>query len=198
MSNINGMASMSSDALLAYCRYQLGGLDQDMHAEIEDQNQRLADRQAVEKVQSTLESFGTQGPQDVKAMGQCYDAFQQAIQSLDANDPVRAELQSQCDKMCQTYGYNPGGEGFLIVSGEAHGLPNAPTLDPDKKPHDDEWKGTTEAVSNLVSDIKSGAEIRMLQLQDLVSERQQAVELSTGMMSKTDQTLEDQAKAIGR
>jgi hypothetical protein len=38
----------------------------------------------------------------------------------------------------------------------------------------------------------------MLQLQDLVSQRQQAIQLCSGIMSKTDETLEDQAKAIGQ
>jgi len=38
----------------------------------------------------------------------------------------------------------------------------------------------------------------MLSLQDLVSQRQQVVELATGMMSKEDQALEDGAKAIGQ
>ncbi len=38
----------------------------------------------------------------------------------------------------------------------------------------------------------------MLTLQDLVSQRQQAVTLASGMMSKQDQTLEDEAKAVGQ
>ena len=61
-----------------------------------------------------------------------------------------------------------------------------------------EWQGTTDALATVADDIKSSAEIQMLHLQDLVSQRQQAIQLCTGIMSKTDQTLEDQAKAIGR
>jgi hypothetical protein len=71
-----------------------------------------------------------------------------------------------------------------------------PTID--KPPKNDEWKATTDAVGNVSDNIKTDAEIGMLQLQDLVSQRQQAVSLVTGMMSKEDQTLEDGAKAIGR
>ncbi len=67
------------------------------------------------------------------------------------------------------------------------------------KPNPDQkqWEGTTQALSTISDDIKSNAEIQLLQLQDLVSQRQQAIQLCSGMMSKTDQTLEDQAKAIG-
>jgi hypothetical protein len=61
-----------------------------------------------------------------------------------------------------------------------------------------EWQGTTDALANITDDIKSNAEIQMLQLQDLVSQRQQAVQLASGIMGKEDQTLESQAKAIGQ
>jgi hypothetical protein len=67
-----------------------------------------------------------------------------------------------------------------------------------KPPQNSDWKGTVDAVGNLATDIKSNAEIQMLTLQDLVSQRQQVVELATGMMSKEDQALDDGAKAIGQ
>jgi hypothetical protein len=65
-------------------------------------------------------------------------------------------------------------------------------------PKNDDWKGTTDAMGNLADSIKSNAEMQMLTLQDLVSQRQQVVELATGMMSKEDETLTDGAKAIGQ
>ena len=65
-------------------------------------------------------------------------------------------------------------------------------------PANNDWQGTTGALSNLSDNIKSDSEVQMLQLQDLVSERQQVVEQMTGMMTKEDQTLEDGAKAIGQ
>jgi hypothetical protein len=61
-------------------------------------------------------------------------------------------------------------------------------------PQNNDWKGTCEALGNIVGDIKSGAEIQMLQLQDLVSQRQQAVSLACGMMSKEDSSLEQLAR----
>jgi hypothetical protein len=59
-----------------------------------------------------------------------------------------------------------------------------------------EWQGTTDAIANIASDIKSNAELDMLKLQDLVSQRQQMVQLVNGVMGKEDQTGEDLAKAI--
>ncbi len=66
--------------------------------------------------------------------------------------------------------------------------------DSSKAPKDDEWKGTTDALGTIVGDIKSNSEIQMLQLQDLVSQRQQAVSLASGMMSKEDTSLEQLAR----
>ncbi len=63
-----------------------------------------------------------------------------------------------------------------------------------KPPENNQWKGTCDALGNIVGDIKSNSEIQMLQLQDLVSQRQQAVSLATGMMSKEDQSLEQLAR----
>lgn len=78
------------------------------------------------------------------------------------------------------------------LSAKEGSLGNPPTQDNQR------WKATTATLDTYVGDIKSDAEIDMLKLQDLVSQRQQAVQLCSGMMGKTDQTLEDQAKAIGR
>ena len=214
MSNLGGVASMSPDALLAYCRFQLHGLDEETSEQIQVQNRELDDRKVVEKVQSTLESFGTQGPTDPDKMAQCVSAFDDAIHSLATDDPVRAQLEQQCATMVNTYNYHPaadtsqniasaarlvGADGAVGATAETAFIQMAgPTTPTFNKPQDGQWAVTTGALSTLVTDIKSDADIRMLQLQDLVSERQQAVELFTGMMSKTDQTLEDQSKAIGR
>jgi hypothetical protein len=67
------------------------------------------------------------------------------------------------------------------------------SYDSSKKPQNNDWKGTTQTLDNYVGDIKSNAEIQMLSLQDLVSQRQQAVSLATSMMSKEDTSLEQLA-----
>ena len=78
------------------------------------------------------------------------------------------------------------------LQAQENGTFTAPNAD------DKQWQGTTDALNTIASDVQSSAEIQMLQLQDLVSQRQQAIQLCSGIMSKTDETLEDQAKAIGQ
>jgi hypothetical protein len=176
----SGATYMSPDALLAYCQMQLGGIDNEIKNQMKGQLSKLDERKAAETVLAKLESFGTKGP-DNYGMQDCVNTFNTAINQLPVGNPTRTELSRQLNDMTTKYSY---------VAQEEPGL--------DKPPQNDEWKGTTDALSTLIGDIKSGADIQMLQLQDLVSQRQQAVQLISGMMSKEDQTLEGLAKAIGQ
>ncbi len=187
-----GVSDMSPDALLAYCQMQLGSLDDEMTTQIDAQNLALQQRTAVESVQTALESFGTAGPQTNGDLNKCTAAFDAAIAKLPAGDPVAAQLSAQEQQMTSKYTETPA-SALGVVSSV---IPDSATLA--KPPQNDDWQGTTQAVGNLSDDIKSGAEIQMLQLQDLVSQRQQAVEQATGMMTKENDTLDDAAKAIGQ
>jgi len=63
-------------------------------------------------------------------------------------------------------------------------------------PKDGEWKGTIDGLVKMAEDIKGGAEISMLQLQQLMAQRQTAVQLTTNMMSKLDQTQDSIVKNV--
>ncbi len=187
-----GASDMSADALLAYCQMQLGSLDDEMTIQIKAQNLALQQRTAVESVQTALESFGTSGPQTNGDLNKCSAAFDAAIAKLPAGNPVAAQLSAQEQQMTSTYAETPA-SALPFISAV---IPDAARLA--NSPQNDDWQGTTQAVGNLSDDIKSGAEIQMLQLQDLSSQRQQAVEQATGMMTKENDTVDDAAKAIGQ
>jgi hypothetical protein len=217
---------MSPDALLAYCQIQLGNLDDQVTDQMDTQQLDLAERTAVQNVETTLESFGDQGPTTGDQLHTCVEAFQNAINQLPPGDPVAAQLLAQGQQMAQQYGYQveiatpihtPAASAVsastastATPSASTPGVPTPSVTAPapatnsnaiyeiGHKPATGEWKGTTDAVSNLADDINSNAEMQMLTLQDLVSQRQQVVELATGMMSKEDETLTDGAKAIGQ
>ncbi len=207
------MGGMSPDALLAYCQMQLGGLDKEMQQQMNTQTLELQEREAVESAQTTLESFGTTGPQSPQDFQKCEDAINQAAAGLPAGDPVAAQLTQFGQQIAQQYGYTAPTPGMtdqqMLV--EVQGATNGDLVSQAmamsqalgdsgglllKKPANNDWQGTTDTLSNMADGIKSGAEIQMLQLQDLVSQRQQAVQLASGMMSTEDQTLNDEAKNI--
>ncbi len=203
------VTSMSPEALLDYCRMQLGDLDSQISDQMTQQKTSLREREAVQSAQSVLDQFGTAGPQNATDMAKCVDALNTAIAQLPQGDPVAAQLADFRDKMTSQYGYTPPapppdglglGAGDLtnITVASQDGIPNDGTLTNPPNANDKQWQGTTDALGAIADDVKSGAEIQMLQLQDLVSQRQQAVQLCSAMMTKTDQTLEEEAKAVGQ
>ena len=195
------MTAMSPDALLTYCQMQLGTIDGEIGTQMTSQQLQLRQRSAVEAVQSALEACGSQGPSTAQQMKTCVDAFDKAIGELDKNDPVARQLTEKRDQMTTDYGYSAQSPTPEITETTSEGTFTTPASDGlslTKPPSGEAWKGTIDSVGNLTNDIRSSAEIGMLKLQDLVSKRQQAVSLVTGIMGKTDQALEDGAKAIGR
>ena len=213
-----GVSNLSPDAMLAYCQAQLSGLDGQIDGDIKQQETQLRQRQAVQQAQTALEQYGTQGPQNSADFQKCVTAIDQAAAGLPADDPVRGQLETFKANMCSQYGYDPSKaltpdqcqqlksaemvlktQGFVPFADTVSALGIATALGGNlsNPPQNNDWQGTTDALGNIADNIKSGAEIQMLQLQDLVSQRQQAVQLASGIMSKEDQTLEGIAKAIG-
>lgn len=228
---VNGQG-LSPDALLAYCQAQMNGLDSQIDSLMSQQETQLNEQSAVQQVQTVLEGYGTLGPQSPQEMEKCVDAFNQAIASLPPDDPVVAQLKSQCSSMTSQYSYvapqtltpdqqtqlanatttvangpagpPPAGGGTTLVPASMYqeaqqtkasltSLQNGSL----NNPSNNQWQANTDSLGNLASDIKSNSEMQMLKLQDLVSQRQDAIELSTQMMTSTDNTLMDEVKAIG-
>ena len=52
------------------------------------------------------------------------------------------------------------------------------------------YTGIGDGIGEIVEDLKGNAELQMIQLQSLISARQTAVQLTTNMLSKVDQTLQ--------
>jgi hypothetical protein len=219
------LTSFSPDSLLAYCQGRLGDLDSQINAAMNQQNDGIKERQSIQQAISTLGQFNPGGPQSPVNMQTCVDAVSTAIQSFPSGDPEGAQLASALQKMESDYGYQAPGSPTADQSKQRSDLedqlnsttnPPSPdqTVSLNKQisalqntidsgaltspPTSDQWTATTSSFSNVSSDIQSQSEIGFLQMQDLVSQRQQAIELSTGLMNKVDQTLEDQAKAVGQ
>jgi hypothetical protein len=204
------MSELTPDAMIEYCTTQLDGIDSEISADITQQKLEIRERTAVNQVKAALEQFGTNGPTNGDDMQKCVDAFNQATSSLPPGDPVAAQLTTQCKAMVTNYGFHPehvatgtarsGGPLEYGVAPEqmvfTAGQRVAAKLD--TPPSNGQWQGDLDALGNIADNIKSGAEIQLLQLNSLVSQRQQAVQLATGMIGKLDDTLENEVRSIGR
>ena len=118
--------------------------------------------------------------------------------------PLTADEQTQLAQDQATMS-NPNNWGLLgtmdalSATADAQRLQNISTTGVMNKAPDSnggEWKGTTDALSTISGDIKDNSELEMMQLQDLVSKRQTAVQLVTNMMSKMDDTALSVAKNV--
>jgi hypothetical protein len=214
--------SFSPDTLLAYCQSRLGDLDSQINQTANQQQVGIQERAAIQTALTQMSQFNPGGPTNPQNMTACVAAVNTALASFPADDPARAQLQSALQQMETTYNYQPPGptadreaalgelldeqssappaayDSYTARIDSAQDLIANGSFSAPSDNASDHWTATTTAFSNVSSDIQDQSEMNFLQLQDLVSQRQQAVELSTGMMNKVDQTLEDQAKAVGQ
>jgi hypothetical protein len=170
------LSGLTPDGLLAYCNAQLNDMDGQINGYMNGQKTALRDRTAVQNAEEVFKKFGAKGPQNQDQWDECEHALDQAANSLPADDPNRQALIDYKAKLEQQYCND--------ISPNPH------------YPGDGEWQGNTEALDNMASGIKSGAEIEMIKLQSLVSQRATVVQLTTNMMSKMDQSLENVASKI--
>jgi hypothetical protein len=168
--------SLTGDALLMYCQTRLGDLDNEINMRMGDQKAALARRQAIQSVEVALKKYGDNGPQNQEQWDACEAAISAAQALLPPGDPGIASLEKfRFDiehQYCRDIAPNP------------------------HYPKDGEWKGTIDGLTKMEDDIKGGAEIEMLQLQQLMSQRQTAVQLTTNMLSKLDQTQDSIVKNL--
>jgi hypothetical protein len=159
-------------------------------------------------------------PATMEAWNEIRDAFRRAIDELPPGDPVRAELQAKLDALQDKYlsaaekkesrrltshaprstepradlvGANEGGRSSSHVAEHARDVAETAA----KAPTKDAWASLIGDVQQLREDISSNAELRMMQLQSLMSQRQTAVQLVTNIMAKFDQTLASIVAKIG-
>jgi hypothetical protein len=201
---------MSPDGIIAYCQMQLGNIGDQLNGLVQQQYTQVQEQKAISTLKSALEQFGTKGPTNGQEMDQCIAAYNQAINSLPEGDPLRTELQGKCDTMKNKYGYQPATEmplttpnatsssltsqapgtsifryGNGLVTGSSQ-LTAPPT--------DGQWQGTIDDVGGIATTLSSNSQIQMLQISNLASAQQTAVEQAINMLNKMDGTLTDIAK----
>jgi hypothetical protein len=182
----NGMGTeagfLTPDALLAYCESRLSGLDSQMRDFFN--KQETANRQQAQLNQlASLYNQHSGGinmkdgngnatsaaMDDATFQKQLVEPLQNMIDSLPDSDPLKAKLTSTLKTLT-----TDGGTGKdTIVS--AQDITNIET-----------------DLKNDVSDLSAGAELNMIQLQSIMSQRQTAIQLTTNLV----QSLGDQTNKI--
>jgi hypothetical protein len=181
-----GVVGLSPDMILAYCGQQMRNLNDQIDTLVNQQNVQIKEQKTLADLQSTLGQYDPPKAEDMPAITAAYD---KAIAELPQGSEAQVTLQGQLKGLESSCHMTSTGTAAPLPAGTI-GIPAV--IPPDST----SWASTTGAVGDLSSNIKSDAQLQFLQLQDLCSQQQSAVEQATNMMSKEDQTLLDQAKAL--
>ena len=180
-------ANLSPEALLVYCQTQLTQTDTQIQSLMATQTGSNHDQDTINTALGVLtkyaggcmDSDGSKNRPSVQAM---QDALQTAIDHLGGpNTPAGGKLEDVLKGFQATGiaadGSDAQGDGFQISA--------------------DEMTGFIGDVKSAQTDLGSGAELNMINLQSMVSQRQTFVQLTTNMMQSIDQGAKDIVGNIG-
>ena len=185
---------LTPESLLAYCAMKLRDLDGQVQVAFASQKQRGAMSEKLSALQSGLENAkeipdpgAFEGDERI-AMQTVHGDAVTKIEKL-YNEAVKAaggaesELGSKLAGMRDQFLANAKGQAF---DGDA------PNVDPT------ELQGFAKDISRVQADLNNEGEIEMIQLQSLMSNRQQAIQMCTNMISGLGQSSMSIAQNIGK
>ncbi len=184
---------LTPDALMAYCQSRLDSIDGQIRTGLGLQQQRIQEGVGLQGVLETLQKYagGTTSRQDCLEMEQ---SLRDQIDGLLKNDPSFPGL----GRLMQAYNdlvfTGTGGIGDNPMKFYPGYPPAAGGHQGDALLNTTDMQNVIAAVSGSVSDLNSGAELQMIKMQSLMSQRQTAVQLSTNLV----QALGDQASKIAQ
>ncbi|MBX3229378.1 MAG: hypothetical protein KIT84_17830 [Labilithrix sp.] len=201
------MAAFDGDVLLAYCSTQLNDLNGEIKARMNTQ-QRVRDaKAALNKLQQMLNGSKGIDPNDHAQKRQILEAYADVLKHLPpgtAKDGVIASLQQFRSTACYNDGPapkwvedKPGVSGTSERNGIAADISVA-NVGGRNRVNADELKAQVKPLGDISEELGKTAELEMIILQQLVSQRQQAISMTTNMMNKCSQGTEAIAGNIGR
>ena len=164
--------ALTPDALLTYCQTQLGSYDSTIKGYLDEQKLNLLRKKVLSDVENAMKKVSGM---DDAATQNYINAFKNGIASLPPGDPVAKQMQAQLDEIMS----HRDGNGAISFTDEA-------------------WKAETRDIHSILDDVNGNAEINMIQLQSVMSQRQTAVQLTTSMLAKLDDSTKAILTNIGR
>jgi hypothetical protein len=167
---------LSAESMMIYCQTQLSSMDSGIQAMIEEQKAAIHKKDVLNRLQSELTTAYDmdQGGQATK--DRALAAFDAAIAELPEGDPVRVELEQHRANLDGTN-----------LRWEQEG-PDGATITFNRRFAKEDWDDSIQIFADMKEKIGDDAEIRMIQMQSLMSARQTAVSLTTNMLNRMHQT----------
>jgi hypothetical protein len=213
--------TLSPDALMIYCETRLKGIDSQIDAAMVKQENVNWEQQQIQGLlqeisadQSKVGSDGTlNDPAECQTLEQNIEDLITKIQQRDPGCSVIAQLEQLHDRVMAT-GTGPyattDANGNTVQHGYYFGNSNEPGQPPNgtiapigvRDDHDntfggDELTSFTNTLNGMSSDLSSGAELQMISIQSLMSQRTTAIQLTTNILQSYDDGLSKIAGNIG-
>ena len=196
---------LTPDGMMLYCASQMRFLDEGIQAHMTKQNLAHTIANKLNDLKTEL-GKSSMGWNDANAKSRVVDAFEAAFAAIPPGDTaMRDKLNDAFHEFC-TDAY--GEDNHAI--GNAY---NLGYLGPDQRTDlnakatannagngviGDDLKRYSAAIDALSTDLGKGAELDMINLQSLVSQRQMAVQLTTQIISKINDGYMAIAGQIGK
>lgn len=172
---------ISPDALMSYCQTRLRGIDDQVQSAFAKQQKDNADSSVLSDLASKFKT----PPKDLDMTSTSADS------DLDGMTPTQYVERAVEDlKNAASQINDPTAKQALL---EQAGKLQAEIGSGDKSFKPEDFKAmTSDAVGKIQQDLNSGAELSMINLQSLMSQRQQAIQICTNLV----QSLGDQCNKI--
>jgi hypothetical protein len=214
-------ATLSPDALMIYCESRLKGIDSQIDAAMVKQENVNWEQQQIQGLLSEISAdqskVGSDGilddPQECQTLEQNIEDLITKIQQRDPGCSVIAQLEQLHDTVMAT-GTGPYTTKDASGNKLEHRYYCGSSSDPGKPPNGqsapigvndgedgklggDELGHFTNTLNGISSDLGSGAELQMIQIQSLMSQRTTAIQLTTNILQAYDDGLSKIAGNIG-
>lgn len=172
---------LTADSLFVFCQTRLQAMDKSIALKMAGQKGLIALQSQIGFIQTSLKAPGKGGGGDT--------AFNDTDKVKDISDQLDAAI-----KVADDTGNGTTAETLRKVKATLHQGPNGG----DNLVSKDELKDMSTMLDNASSDARSGAEVSMIELQSLVSQRATALQLTMGMMNSINEGSKSIAANIGR
>ena len=193
---------LTCDALLSYCETRLRGLDEQVQKSFAGQKRANQDSVTLQNLLNSVSNCLTGGiPADSASAHHLIRAYQWAINAAGPDTPLGQKLVAARDAFIARVS-NDGGAGLHAKMNEPDFWSKPLAADADKGLvsgcSGEDIKGFVEQIKGFQTEINQGAELGMITLQSLMSQRQMAVQLVTNMVQSLGEMMNKVAANIGR
>ncbi len=165
--------ALTGESLLLYCQTQLSSFDDSINGFFAEQKLNLARKKGLSDIENTLKKYLNH--LDQAGVNDIENTFNRAINALPPGDPARGAIE---DKLNEFNTHSGNGMQIYYTT--------------------EQLTAFAGDIHSMLEDVNGNAEMNMIQLQQVMSQRQTAVQLTTSLLSKLDEGTKSVVSNIGR